>query len=196
MAAATKTHDVGTWADLSAASGLESSAIDVSTTLDAAIVVTVCPIEAVANALGALVIVQVRTSTEDDDWHNLYEIRLGAGTANTIDVDQESAQDTATLFLSATANFDGLFQRFFSHHSSPADSQIVTGISVDTDVSIGLLDNLVHTQPNTANVYDIVAEKLLPLPQNVSTARVLIVNDDADCDVAVKIDVERMTAIG
>ena len=61
--------------------------------------------------------------------------------------------------------------------------------------TITIADDLTNTQETSAKVYDIVAEKYFPLPDDLSEAKVTFLNDDADCDVLVRVDLSSMTAI-
>ncbi len=199
MATATKTTTVlRDWAEIGAAvkgTISLSSDGDVSTSFEAGVMVVVCPIEAVANALGALVTVEGRFGANDEDWRDLYTLRMGAGTAKTTDVDVESSG--VTLSVTSTTDFEQAGTQFLVHDTvTPVNSELARTQTFDNDVSITLEDALKNTQPITSDIYDIVATKYFPIPPEVKTVRIILINDDDDCDVIWRADLTQMTAIG
>lgn len=198
--AATKTNvEVLDWDQVVAgAPPATPSDINVSTVFRAGLSVTVCPIEAVANALGALVIVEGRFGSNDEDWRALYELRMGAGTANTANVAVEAASAQADLIVDDASNFITPGQKFLVHNTASdiaSETVRILSVAINGNDTITLINNLQNTQQTSANVYDIVAEKLFPLPDELSTARVILINDDDDCNVLWRVDVARLTAI-
>lgn len=176
----------------------ETADIDVSTVFRSGIFVVACPVEAVANALGLLVIVQGKYGTNNEDWRTLYTLRMGAGTANTANVAVEAGNGQADIIVDDGTNFAGSGEVFLIHNTVAAVNselaRIVATVFNGND-TITVIDNLANTQQTSANLFDIVAEKLFPLPDEISTARVLAFNDDADCDVLWRVDIARLTAI-
>ncbi len=197
MATLTKTTEVSRdWTSLLAGANGRTPDITLTTDLEAGLLVTVCPVEAVALADGILVTVEGRFGPGDEDWRDLYTLRMAAGTASTIDVDVEAAAGATVLPISATANFDTAGDKFFCRNSVLlANSEVVRNSGTAVNVSISLADALQNIQQTSADLFDIVAEKYFPLPNAVSKARVTYVNDDADCDVAIRVDVVRATEI-
>lgn len=198
MATLTKsTEQALDWTSLVATANGRTPDIDLTTDLEAGLMVTVCPVEAVALADGILVIVEGRFGGPgDEDWRDLYTLRMAAGTANTIDVDVQAAAGATVLPISATANFDTAGDKFFCRNSVALEnSEVVRNADTAVNVSITLADGLENTQQTSADLFDIVAEKYFPIPNTVDIVRVTYVNDDADCDVAIRVDVVRVTEI-
>ena len=195
MAAATKSTQIRTdWEAIAPAGSTLSLDIDVSTDLVSGVTATVVHTDANANALGVLVTIDGRMGPNDEDWSELYTLRLGVGTAATIDVDDTTSGFTVPV--SATANFETLWDRYFLKDSTLINSEIIRNNGFSSDVQINTLDALENVHANTADVYTLVADKYFPIPPELSTVRVLFLNDDADSNVAVRVAVTRQTAIG
>lgn len=184
------------WKALSPGSWWSAGDIDVSTSFKAGLAVVVCPIEAVAHANGTLVRVMGRFGANDEDWRVLYDLRMGAGTAATVNVDVEEAAEAFEIHVDSTTDFETLGDRYLVHNTvAVANSELITNGGFTNDDVIALTHGLANTQETSANLYNIVAEKYFPLPDEVSMAQVLFLNDDADCDVLVRVDVARITAV-
>ncbi len=198
MAAATKSNtQIDDWTAVEATALFRGVEANVSTTLNAGLMVTVVHTEAVANALGALVTVQGRFGANDEDWHDLYSLRMGIGTAVTLTLDAEAASGQRVVpMTSPTTNFETVGMRIFIHDGTLANSEVAKISSWVEDVSLTVLDNLANTHANAVPIFSLVDEKFFPLPDSVSTARVLFLNDDADSDLAIRTDLSAMTAIG
>ena len=194
MAAATKANtEVDDWTAAAKDTVTEGSAADVSTTLDAALFVTVVHTDANANALGVLVTVQGRFGAEDEDWRDLYTLRMGAGTASTTtinDADVNAAETTITI----TAGTPTTGERWWIEDGTLVNSEVVTTTS-KASTTWTVLDGLANDHADGLSIFDTVAEKLFPLPNSVSTARVVFANDDADAEMAFRVDLAEMSAI-
>lgn len=196
MAANTKANtQVDDWTTTGTAALVEGSPADVSTTLRAGLLVTIGHSDANANALGALVIVQGRYGANDEDWRDLYRIRMAAGTADTTTLDAEATSPTSTIPLTATGDFQTLGLKAIIINGTLGNSEVVTVSGWSAGVSIAAVDNLQNTQQNGLSIFNIVDEKLFPLPDEVSTARVLIVNEDADSSLTFRVDLAEVSSI-
>lgn len=196
MGATKTTTQVKDWAAITAASQDDTSEIDLSGLHRVGLIVTVCPIEAVANAEGVRITIEARIGDNDEDWRDLYELRMAAGTANTTNIDVEAAATDTVVPVDLTANFETTGDKFLIHNTvavaASETCRIVTFASNDT---ITILDGLKNIQQTSANLYDIVAEKYFPIPDEYDTIRVVALNDDADCDVIWRVDRAQITAI-
>ena len=198
MVAAAKTYvNELNWTVVAAGVQGGETTIDFSTSLVSGLSITVCPIEAVAHALGTLVQVFGHSNGAAEDDYLLYEIRLGAGTANAEVVGSEAASGQGTILVASTTEFETLGDRYLIHNTvSAGDSEIVRNAGFNNDVSITTWSNLVNTQQSASSVlYNIVAEKYFPIPNDVSYVRVMFLNDDADCDVLVRVIASRITGV-
>lgn len=201
MATATKTTSViQDWDPISGGSvgnyGVSGAGV-LTSCLQAGLMVTVCPIEAVANALGALVTVEGRFGGNNEDFHDLYTLRMGAGTASLEAVEVEAASGQRTIELASTTDFETLGDKYLVHNTvSEPNSEVVRNAGFDNDVDITVVSNLQNTQQVSANLYNIVNEKFFPLPEALSLVRVHILNDDTDCDVLWRVDLILLTAVG
>ncbi len=184
---------VDVWAAVTAAAMRQGAEIDLSAVYTNVIGIAVARIEAVDHANGALITVEGKIS-EVHAWRILTTFRSSAGTVATIDVDAQSS--STTLPVSATANFETFNDKYFVKDGTDiADSEIVRNEGFDSNVSITTMENMTHTHENTSDVYTGVDEFTLVLPPGLSTARVLIWNDDADCDIATRTGLAKQTGI-
>ena len=195
--AATKTvAEEQAWVAITAANDANAGPVDFSTDFKGGIIVTVCPIEAVAHANGVLVIVEAEFDDANNYYRRLYELRMGAGTASLEAIGTEADPTDQILLVGSTTDFETLGDRYVIHNTVDVEkSELVTNSGFVNDTSIAIVESLINTQQTSANLYNIVAEKYFPIPDEVSTVRVLFINDDADCDVIVRVDAARMTAI-
>ena len=184
------------WAAITAATSREGATYDISGAYRATLTVAVARIEAEGHALGAHVVVEVRFGSTDEDWRVLTKFRGSAGTVSAIDVDAQSLGGGTTLYVSSTTNFETLFDKYFVKDGAAiGDSEIVRNNGFANDDYITCLDNLTHTHENTADVYTGVDEWVIGLPDDASAVRVLVHNDDADCDIASRTDITKITAL-
>jgi len=65
---------------------------------------------------------------------------------------------------------------------------LTRGGTFDNDVSITAIDNLVTTHENTADIYQVVSQWNIRLPNGCDEAKVLFYNQDADATYAVRAD--------
>ncbi len=118
MATATKANtQISDWTALAPDLVLESAVVDVSTSIKAGVNVVVVHTDTSANANGVLVRVDARFGAADENWHPLYELRMGAGTASTEVLDAEAASAQATIPVTLTATFETRGIRGFIHES-------------------------------------------------------------------------------
>ncbi len=199
MAVATKTPtQVDDWTALVAGAFGKGSEADVSSTLEQALMVTVVHADADANANGVLVKVQARAGENDEDWKNLYPpIRMGAGQAITRTLDAEATSPTAVVPLTDASGtiFEALGTAFFILNGTIVNSEVVTVSAFTTTASVTGTDNLKNTQQNGLSAFTGVAEKFFPIPGSVHPVRVLFFNDDADADMAWRVDLAEMSSI-
>ncbi len=195
MGATKGNTEIDNWTPTGTAALVKGSEADVSTLVGAGLLVTVGHMDANANALGALVIVQGRVGANDEDWRDLYSIRMAAGTADTTTLDAEATSPTAVIPLAATGDFQTLGQKALIVNGTAADSEVVMVKSWSAGVSITAVDDLKNTQQNGLSIFSIVAEKFFPLPDGLSTARVLVINDDADAALAFRVDLVGISSV-
>ena len=161
-------------------------------TLSSTLNVVMVNIGAVADASSVGAKVFVRYGAADDGWREFIDLKADVAVAVTIDVDAEAAADQAVIPLSATTNFDEparIGDTYFIKDATLADSELVIWGGVFTnDVSITVIDNLVTTHANTADIYQVVSQWNIRLPNGNDEAKVLFYNQDADANYAVRVD--------
>ncbi len=195
MAIGKSESNIDGWEVITAAGLRLGADHDVSAVYQAVLAIAVARVEAVAHANGALITVEVRFGTNDAGWRILTAFRSTKGTVSTIDVDASSASGGTTLSVSATANFETLNDKYFVKDNTISSSEIVRNNGFSSNDFITTLDNLDQTHANTADVYTKPDEFVIAIPDAASTVRVIIWNDDADCDIATKTDIIKLTGI-
>ncbi len=192
--ALTKTNAVvADWAQIAAA-GIRESSHDCSAEYSTTLGITVCHDSANPHANGVLTRIECRMGSNDEDWVLLQDWRTAGGTANTIDVDDTSSG--TTLKISATANFETKMDKYFvKDQGTIADSEVVVNNGFSSNDYVTTLDNLANAKDSADDVYDIVEEYQIRLPDEASTVRIVTWNDDADCTVVTRIVASRVTAI-
>ena len=175
---------VDNWQAVVAASMTAGSAKDLSNMRDVLLYIEAALVEAVAHGTGVQVLVEI--SYADDDWVLLTSFRGTAETAGTTtinDATAEAGDSTITLTDATTADFDEKGRKWFILEATYANSESVKTISNAAHV-VTLAQDLIRDHTNGANVYDRVDEWVVAIPDGAAYVRVLVNNDDADCDVA------------
>lgn len=167
----------------------------ISSTLNIAMV----NIGAVADASSVGCKVFVRYGAADDGWREFIELTADVAVASTIDVDAQAASGQAVIPLSSTTNFDAVTQigdTFFLRDTVLGNSELVIWGGVFTnDVSITVIDNIVETKESTADLYAVVSQWNIRLPDGNDEAKVLFYNQDADANYACRVDYANVDAI-
>ena len=161
-------------------------------TLSSVLNVCMVNIGAAADAGSVGFIVFVRYGAADDGWRIWVDYGASVAVAVTIDLDAEAASGQAVIPLSATTNFDEparIGDVFFIKDATLANSELVIwGGVFENDVSITAIDNLVTTHANTADIYQVVDQWNILLPNGCDEAKVLFYNRDADANYACRVD--------
>ena len=196
MASATKTTaQVMDWTLVEDANNvIESSNQSLATYLKSSLMVTVGHADNDANALGLLVRIEGRYGTADKDWHKLYEVRMGAGTAGADDLDGDASATYASITL--TNGYPTVGDKWFIYDQVNISASEVATTTSNASTNWTVLDGIFDGHLDETPIYDGVAEKQFPIPDEVSTVRVVFVNDDADADMVARVDLSAMTAIG
>lgn len=176
----------------SAAMSVETSVHTYTDTISSTLSVAMVNIGAVADASSVGFKIFVRYGAADDAWREFIDLKADVAVAVTIDVDAEAAAAQAVIPLSATTNFDEparIGDTFFIKDATLANSELVTwGGTFSNDVSITVIDNLVATHANTADIYQVVSQWNIRLPNGCDEAKVLFYNQDADANYACRVD--------
>jgi len=176
----------------SAAMSLETGVHTYTDTLSSVLNVAMVNIGAVADAGSVGFIVFVRYGAADDGWREWVEYKADVAVAVTIDVDAQAAAAQAVIPLSSTTNFDEaarIGDTFFIKDATLANSELVVwGGTFSDDVSITVIDDLVTTHENTADIYQVVSQWNILLPNGCDEAKVLFYNRDADANYACRVD--------
>lgn len=187
--------DTGASPAMTVETGTHTYTSAISSTLNIAMV----NIGAVADASSVGFKVLVRYGATDDGWREFVNFTADVAVASTIDVDAQAASGQAVIPLSVTTNFDGVVQigdTFFLRDTVLADSELVIWGGVFTnDVSITVIDNIVETKEATADLYAVVSQWNIRLPEGNDEAKVLFYNQDADANYAVRVDFANVDAI-
>jgi hypothetical protein len=134
----------------------------------------------------------IRYGATEADWREWIDLKADVAVAVTIDVDAQAASGQAVIPLSATTNFDEparIGDTFFLRDTTLANSELVIwGGTFDNDVSITVIDNLVTTHENTADIYQVVSQWNILLPNGNDEAKVVFYNRDADANYACRVD--------
>lgn len=142
-----------------------------------------------AHANGALLVVEVndQLSGNDEGWipHEAFNgIRSSGGTAVKADVDVESTGTQLKVASTGAGDeFETKMDRYFVKNATIADSEVVRNNGFADDDYITLLDALTNTQQTDADVFNIVDSWLCRVAQEFRRARVITLNDDADCTI-------------
>ncbi len=198
MAAMTKdTLFIQEWVAIAKGNNLiDGIGANFQTSLGASLVVSVANIEAVANALGALVIVEAAYDSGNQGYRELYSIRMAAGTAVLEALDAIAAADQEVIELASTTGFETIGDKYFLHDTVDIEkSEIVRNLTFINDDKISIVGDLEFTHQTSAKLCSIVDSKMFPIPNEIEAVRVLIINDDADCDIAAKIELARITGL-
>lgn len=176
----------------SAAMSVETSVHTYTDTLSSTLSIVMVNIGAVADASSVGCKVFVRYGAADDAWREWVDLKADVAVAVTIDLDAEAAAAQAVIPLSATTNFDEparIGDTFFIRDATLANSELVIwGGTFTNDVSITAIDNLVTTHADTADIYQVVSQWNIKLPNGSDEAKLLFYNQDADANYAVRAD--------
>jgi len=171
---------------------LETGVHTYTDTLSSVLNVAMVNVGAVADAGSVGFKIFVRYGAADDGWREWINLQADVAVAVTIDVDAEAASAQAVIPLSATTNFDEPAQigkTFFLRDATLANSELVIwGGVFENDVSITVIDNLVRTHADTADIYQVVKQWNIRLPNGNDEAKVVFYNQDADANYACRVD--------
>lgn len=188
------------WAVVSPATQREGAAIAIPDDLVISVTVWSSKVEEVAHDGEDYYLFQASKSTSgDEDWEDVLELKGTAGTADKVNVDVESAAGATQLKVDSTggaSEFETLGDRYFVLNNTIANSEIVKNNGFANDDYITCLDGLTNTQQTSADVFNIV-DQIGPItyPPQFRRARVIVRNDDADCDIVTKTDIAKVTEI-
>jgi len=176
----------------SAAMSVETGTHTYADTISSTLSIAMVNIGAVADASSVGFKIFVRYGAADDAWREFIDLKADVAVAVAVDVDAQAAAAQAAIPLSATTNFDEparIGDTFFIKDATLANSELVIwGGTFDNDVSITAIDNLVTTHENTADIYQVVSQWNIRLPNGCDEAKVLFYNQDADATYAVRAD--------
>lgn len=178
--------------DVAGGPTLETGTHTYTDTLSSVLNVVMVNIGAVADAGSVGFKVFIRYGATEADWRLWIDLKADVAVAVTIDVDAQAASGQAVIPLSSTTNFDEparIGDTFFLRDATLANSELVIwGGTFDNDVSITVIDNLVTTHENTADIYQVVSQWNIRLPNGNDEAKVLFYNRDADANYACRVD--------
>lgn len=194
--ALTKTTSIDTvdsWQSVTAGTLVVGTAESLTTSYQSVLYIELAPIEAVATD-GANVLVEV--SYADDDWTKLTEFAATAETpATTTTVGAVTDANTVIdLTDSATGDFDVVGRKWFIKDGTIANSESVRTQS-DYANDVTLCSGIQRSHSSGVSVYDRVDEWVVSLPFAAAYVRVIVNNDDADCDCAFTTRISKVTAL-
>ena len=180
------------WTSLGAITTLETGTHTYTATLSSTLNVAMVNIGAVADAGSVGAKIFVRYGAADDGWREWRDLKADVAVAVTVDVDAQAAAAQAVIPLSATTNFDEparIGDTFFLRDVVLANSELVVwGGTFDNDISITVIDDITETKENTADIYQVVSQWNLRLPNGNDEAKVVFYNQDADAVYACRVD--------
>ena len=103
---------------------------------------------------------------------------MGAGTAGLEAVQTQAEPTDTTIQLASTTDFETWGDKYFILNTTIANSEVIRNHGFVNDDELYIVDGLTNQQATSSVLYSIVAEKYFPLPDELSTARVIVVNDD------------------
>ena len=178
---------------------LETGVHTYTDTLSSVLNIVMVNIGAVADAGSVGFMIFTRYGAADDGWRLLIELKADVAVAVTIDVDAQAASAQAVIPLSATTNFDEparIGDTFFLRDVVLANSELVVwGGVFSNDVSITVIDDITETKENTADIYQVVSQWNIKLPNGNDEAKVVFYNQDADANYACRVDYANEDAI-
>ena len=186
--------------DIAATPFLSSGELDSGESLDVAIeaVLHIDMCHADANAAGdaAYCAVFIKSGTTDEDWHELVRVQATGGTANVGNCDAASAAAQPNVYLTSTTNFENPGDKYFlKDETTLADSCIIINGDYVNDDYVIAIDNLVNAYDAADNLYDIVDQWNIVLPNTVKAAKVVFFNEDADATYACRVRYSLVTEI-
>jgi len=195
MADFTKTGaEIDAWAVVSAADQRVGADIDIPDDIGIVVEIHRCKVEAVAHDGEAYSIIEVSGETSGgEDWVEFFKMQTQAETAATSAVDAESAAAAKTVYLTSTTGLETLGDRYLIKDATPANSELVRNDGFANDDYITVVDNLTNTHADTADIYTTVEEFQVHIPPEYRRARVITVNNDADCDMMTRTRVAKIT---
>ena len=190
--------EIDAWAQVAVGAIRKGAEIDLSAVYENIITVVVAHDSVNAHTNGALVTLQTRAGLSDDFWRVEQEVRTPGGTAAKVDVDADSGAgepNPERLNVVSTTNFEQMNDTYFVKNGTIAASGIVRNNGFVNDDYIICLDDITTIYDFADDVFNIVTEYRFFVPPGASTARVLIWNDDADCTIVTRTDLEKQTGI-
>lgn len=173
------------WAVIAAAAMREGAVFTFADHLKDGVIVTLVKGEAVAHDGEGYVILECsRNASGNEDWTEIAKFQTNAETAATTTLDAEAAAAATTVPLTATANFATKGDRYLISNGTIANSEVVRNNGYSDGVSITILDGLTNTQQNGVSIFTTVEQyAFTDIPEIFQRGRVLILNNDADCDL-------------
>jgi len=192
----TTIQSVDAWQSLTAGTGIDGTAKDVSGSYSTIAYLEVAPTEAVATD-GCEGFIEV--SYGDDDWHKLQgsDFKCTAETAATTTINDaavNAGDTTITLTDAATGDFDIVGRKWLIVDGTIANSETVRTKSQAANV-VTLFQDLMRSHADGLNVYDRVDEFTFLIPFPCAYYRFIINNVDADCNVMWRSFVSLTTAM-
>ncbi len=141
-----------------------------------------------ANAQGFKIF--VRFSGTEEGWREFIDLKMSATASDVGDMDDTAASGQAVIPLASTTNYETPGDVFFLHDAGTiADSALVIFGGVYTnDVSVTVIDNLVNAYDAADNLYNVIGQWFVILPNGGDEAKVLFYNGDADANYACRVD--------
>jgi len=132
----------------------------------------------------------VRVSGTDEGWREFIDLTMDAAASDVGDLDDTAASAQAVIPLTSTTNYETPGDVFFIHDAGTiADSALVLfGGVFANDVSITVIDNLVNAYDASDNLYNVIGQWSISLPNGCDEAKVLFYNGDADANYACRVD--------
>ena len=196
MAIAKSVLEVDAWAEIAVATIRKGAEIDLSAVYENIITVVVAQNSTNPHANGALITLQTNAQNTTDGWRVEQEVRTPGGTAVGTTVDELSVSGGNTLFVASTGvgdEFETKNDLYFVE--AGVVSEVVRNNGFTNDVSITVLDALEQSHEPPQPVFNVVTEHRFFVPAGASTARILVWNDDADCTIFTRTDIEKMTGV-
>ena len=209
MALTKSVAEIDAWAEVAAGTLREGAALSVADCYEAMLHIDVALAEATAEAIGALILVQISSNTTGDaDWHTLVALSGPLGTAFKRDISGDEAAGQTVLSttdpVTGNLNHHGK-QLFIENTGAAANSEIVYSVSDQADAgdTITVQDGLTNAQAAAdGDIWSIdgtasaVAQYNVALPMATNRVRVLYDNILATgADIFSRCRISKVTAV-
>lgn len=176
--------EIDSWQPVVAGTMVVGDSLDTSRHYSCLLYIETALVEAVAHGTGVEVIIEV--SYADADWNTLTTFRgtIETAAASTTSGAVTDANTVIDVTDPNTGDFDVIGRKWFILDSTYANSESVKTNSLGALLAVTLTSAIQRSHVTGVAVYDRVDDWVVSIPDEVGRVRILVNNDDSDCDVA------------